>query len=453
MTTDHGTDQRPDTDVVVCGSGVAGLAAACALGRLGLEVTLLEKQSTQPPLWKGEVLQPGSLDSLHAWDVLRRLEARRAVRLTRLVARTADGRELMAMDFAALGGERPWMLAHDYSTILECMAESLGRTVHLHRGVLVKDLCRDAGGRISGVRAVADGTAIDIRAGLVVAADGMSSRLRRLAGINAEPVAYDHRLLSFELPGTLAVDDEVSAHATDRGLVMVYPLPGARIRVYVQVRTDELRRASPDELRRWCTRLVDQVPVLGPIAELLERNLERHQLLPVWCYHAPSLVRPGIVLLGEAAHVVHPLAAQGMNTSIGDAVALADRLATVGLADSSAVDRALRDYEDDRLSRIRAVHTMSHNAARMMTSTSPGGRVLGRRLMRGTARSSRLSYLTTYNMSGFGMRPLGKLDRLVQLGVLPDLRARSFTAPSAPERPTGSAAQSHRDAQDNGKKG
>ncbi|MFB7509434.1 FAD-dependent oxidoreductase [Streptomyces broussonetiae] len=125
MTTDHGTDHRVDTDVVVCGAGVAGLAAACALGRLGLEVTLLDKRPSQPPLWKGEVLQPGSLDSLHAWDVLGRLEARRAVRLNRLVARTAGGQELMAMDFAVLGGERPWMLAHDYSTILECMAESM----------------------------------------------------------------------------------------------------------------------------------------------------------------------------------------------------------------------------------------------------------------------------------------------------------------------------------------
>ena len=60
-----------DTDVVICGSGVAGLAAARALGRLGLDVVLLDKKLRQPPLWKGEVLQPGSLGTLRAWDVLR----------------------------------------------------------------------------------------------------------------------------------------------------------------------------------------------------------------------------------------------------------------------------------------------------------------------------------------------------------------------------------------------
>ncbi|ORT47976.1 hypothetical protein KBI5_16815 [Frankia sp. KB5] len=422
-----------DTDVVVCGSGVAGLAAACALGRLGLEVTVLDKQRTQPSVWRGEILQPGSLSHLHAWDALGRLEARQAVRLSRLVARTSAGDELMALDFTALGGERPWMLSHDYSTILQCMAESLGPTVRLRRGALVKNLSRDAAGRVCGVRAATNGTVLDVRAGLVVAADGMSSRLRGHAGIRVEPDAYDHRLLSFELPGTPPVDDEVSAHVTDRGLIMIYPLPDARIRVYVQVGTYELRGASPAELRRWCARLVGQVPALAPVARLLEENLHRRQLLPVHRFRAPSLVRPGIVLLGEAAHVVHPLAAQGMNTSIGDAEALAARLAAVDLADGASVDGALRGYENDRMSKIQAVHTMSHNAARMMTSTSRGGRALSRRLMRGTARSRRLNQLTTYNMSGLGMRPLGRLDRLVQFGVLPDLRARSFLAPRAPE--------------------
>lgn len=46
-------------DVVVCGAGVAGLAAACALGRLGHRVLLAEKQDAVKPVAKGEVLQPG----------------------------------------------------------------------------------------------------------------------------------------------------------------------------------------------------------------------------------------------------------------------------------------------------------------------------------------------------------------------------------------------------------
>lgn len=422
------TTARPDADVVVCGSGVAGLAVACALGRHGLDVTLLEKKRRQPPIPKGEVLQPGSLNIFHGWDVLRTLEARRAVRLNRLVARQPDGSELLTMDFGTLGAERGWMLAHDYTTILECLGESLGTTVRWRRGVLVKDVIRD-GGRVAGVRAIEGGRQQDVRARLVVAADGMSSRLRKLSGMTANPVAYGHRLLSFELPGTPEVGDEVSAYVTSRGMVMIYPLPEDRTRVYVQVAADELRKADEARLRSWCDELVAAVPALGALAGTFRDSLDTRQLLPVWRYRASSLVRPGITLVGEAAHSAHPLTAQGMNTAIGDADTLAGYLAAVDITDDAAVDRALRAFEAERIGRIRDIHIMSHNAARMMTSTSRGARRLGLRLLDRTARNRRLRYLTTYNMSGIGMRPLRTRDRLIQLGVLPDPGERSFTAP------------------------
>lgn len=418
-----------DADVVICGSGVAGLAVACALGRHGLDVALLEKKRRQPPIPKGEVLQPGSLNIFHGWDVLRTLEARRAVRLNRLVARQPDGAELLTMDFGTLGAERRWMLAHDHTTILECLGDSLGTTVRWRRGVLVKDVIRDASGRVVGVRAAEGDRQYDVRARLVVAADGMSSRLRKLSGMTANPVAYGHRLLSFELPGTPAVDDEVSTYVTSRGMVMIYPLPDDRTRVYVQVAADELRKADQARLRRWCDELLAAVPALGALAAAFQDSLGTRQFLPVWRYRASSLVRPGITLVGEAAHGEHPLTAQGMNTAISDGHTLAARLATVDITEDAAVDRALRAYEDERIDRIRAIHTMCHNAARMMTSTSRGGRRLGLRLLNRTARNRRLRYLATYNMSGIGMRPLRTRDRLIQLGVLPDPSARSFTAP------------------------
>lgn len=404
-------------DVVICGSGVAGMAAACALGQLGLNVVLLEKKKRQPPVAKGEVLQPGSLGILEGWNVLPAIEARKAVRLNRLVARRTDGTELLAMDFGLLGGERSWMLSLDYPTILECFGESLGPTVRWRTGVLVEDVVRDADGRITGVQ-TPEG---EVRGRIVVAADGMSSRLRRLAGISASPVAYPHRLLSFELARSPVNCDEVSSYVTDRGLIMIYPLPGDRSRVYVQVAGNELRAADATRLRQWCDDLVRDVPVFGPLAPAFKDSLDTRQLLPVHQYRVSSLIRPGIALIGEAAHGVHPLAAQGMNTAIGDAQVLAAHLASVDLAASAEADVALRAYEHERLARIQAIHTMSHNAARMMTSTSRGGRILGRRLLSGTARSPRLRYLTTYNMSGIGMHPLTRLDRLVQLGLLPDL--------------------------------
>ncbi|MBO3741336.1 FAD-dependent oxidoreductase [Actinoplanes flavus] len=414
-----------DTDVVVCGAGVAGLAAARALGRLGLRVTLIEKKRRQPPVAKGEVLQPGSLDILDGWDVLHRLESRDAVRLDRLAVRTADGHDLATMDFTALDCARPWMLAHDYTVILDCLEEALGSNVRRHRGVLAEELMRDGDGRVTGVHVSQDRRRHSIRARLVVAADGMSSRLRRLAGLTAEPVAYGHKLLSFELTDAPAGAAEVSAHITRRGLVMVYPLPHRRTRVYVQVGPDELRGMTGTCLKEWCDGLVADVPVLEPLTDALQSGLAHRQVLPVWRYCAASLVGPGFALVGEAAHGVHPLSAQGMNTAIGDAHDLANRLAGIDAGRPDAVDGALLAYQHARARRIKDVHVMSHNAARMITQTSWAGRLLGRRLLSRTGRNPRLSHLTAYNMSGLGMRPLNVVDRLVQLGALPETRGRS----------------------------
>jgi 2-polyprenyl-6-methoxyphenol hydroxylase-like FAD-dependent oxidoreductase len=408
-------------DVVICGAGVAGLAAAVALGRHGLDVVLLDKKRVQPRIAKGEVLKPGSLAILHDWDVLPAFEARKPTRLNRLVARDSRGGELVTMDFETLGDRWSWMLAHDYTTILECLGESLGASVSWRRGVLAEDLVRDPGGRIAGVR-TPDG---EIRGRVVLAADGMSSRLRKAAGLSVNPVAYPHRLLSFELTGAQVPADEVSAHVTRRGLVMIYPLPEDRARVYVQVTTDELRTTDAVRLAGWCDELVAAVPALRPYATALTASLGTRQLLPVHHYQATSVVAPGLVLLGEAAHSVHPLAAQGMNTSIGDAHALAPHLAGADLGDDRSVDAALRAYEEERLPWVHGIQTMSHNAARMMTSTSLLGRMLGRRLLSGTGRNPRLRYQITYNMSGLGLRPLTTLDRLAQLGLLPARRQAS----------------------------
>jgi 2-polyprenyl-6-methoxyphenol hydroxylase-like FAD-dependent oxidoreductase len=422
-------------DVVVCGAGAAGLATARALDSIGLDVLVLEKTPRQPLVWKGEVFQPGALGTLESWGVLHRLEERRALRLNRLVVRTADGAELLPMDYSTLDGDRPWMLAHDHLTILDCLQASLSPSVRVLRGVRVEDAVRDAHGRITGLRAVRGDQQLDVRARLVVAADGMSSRLRKLCGIEESPQPYGHRLLSFELAGAPAVADEVTAYVTERGAVMLYPLPEDRIRIYAQVAADEVRAADPERMRRWGAQLVEQVPALQPLAEALLADLDRRQLLPVWQYRSPTLVRPGIVLAGEAAHIVHPIAAWGMNTSVADAAALAARIASVNLADHAALDQALLDYERERTGPIGDIHTMSHNITRMTTGTTPAKRRLGRRVLRGTARSPRLRYLVTYNMSGLGWRELGPLDRLAQIGVLPDFKARTFRAPQ-PVSPT-----------------
>jgi 2-polyprenyl-6-methoxyphenol hydroxylase-like FAD-dependent oxidoreductase len=417
------------TDVIVCGAGVAGLAAAHALGSLGLRVLLVEKQTKLTTAAKGEVFQPGALKILHTWGVAQRLEEHGAVRLSRLVARDSVGRPQMSLEYDRLPGGTNWLLAHDYPVILTALADGLPDTVDFRRGVLVRGLLHDDTGRISGVRLSEGGEEHEVRASLVVAADGISSRLRRAVDTEVVRKEYPHRLVAFDIRDAPDIDADFSAYVTDRGLRLRYPLPDGRVRLYVQTAPDELRGLGEDELLRWADRLVAEAPGLAVLGDALRASLSNRQALPVSRFLAPRLAVPGLALVGESGHAVHPMAAQGMNSAISDAHCLAERIGALsGDLSLSDVDKALCSYEAERLPDLVHIGQTSHNAARMITDLSWMGRTLGRRALRHTGANTRLRYTVMHNMAGLGTHRLSLLDRLHQVGFLPDPRARQLPA-------------------------
>ncbi|WP_225730024.1 MULTISPECIES: NAD(P)/FAD-dependent oxidoreductase [unclassified Nocardia] len=408
-----------DTDVVVCGAGAGGLAAACALGALGLRVLVAERRREPARIAKGELLQPSSMSSLTRWGAAPRLSRGGGVWIDRLCARDPDGHALLELDYGRTLGADRRILSADYPAILTALADSLPANVELRRGIRVEELVRNPAGRVRGV-VVTDGArmAKTVSAELVIAADGSASALRAAAGIALPRAQYPHRLVSFEIPGRHSA--ELTAYVTDRGLRLAYPLPHARTRLYLQAGADELRGLDDNGIRRWAANTVAEVEPLSGLGELLLERGTRRQIFGVPRYLVDRLSIPGMALLGESAHAVHPMAAQGMNSAIADAVELTAQLREAGEWSSAAVDSALRGYHRVRLPQLRHVATVSHNAARMLTAVSPMGRMLGRRLMRGTAGNPRLLAATCRNIAGIEPRPLRPLDRLYQLGLLRD---------------------------------
>ncbi|MBU3064780.1 FAD-dependent monooxygenase [Nocardia sp. NEAU-G5] len=416
------------TDVVVCGAGVAGLATAHALGALGLEVLVVDKQATYTTAAKGEVLQPGALNILRRWGVAPLLEQRGALRLSRLVARDRVGQVRMALNYDQLPGATNWLLAQDHPVILKTLAEDLPGTVQLRWGVLAGGLSRAGDGRVTGVRLRGAETEEQVDARLVVAADGISSRLRKAVDVPANKADYPHRLVALDIHG-VDVESDFTAYTTGRGLRLCYPLPGGRVRLYVQTQPDELRGLDDDALVRWADGLVDDLPALAAFGDALPKSLHTRQLLPVSRFLAGTLTAPGLALVGESGHMVHPMAAQGMNSAIVDAHELAVRIGAISARlDPSDVDRALAEYEAARLPNLAHIGQTSHNAARMLTDLSRLGRTLGRRALRHTGANRRLSYTVMHNMSGLGTHRITPLDRLHQIGLLPDPRARRLPA-------------------------
>lgn len=402
-----------DYDVIVCGAGVGGLTVARALTRHGLRVLVVEKQRHSPLVYKGELLQPRSLEILAELGALDALQARGALPSWRLSCRTAAGEEISALDYRMLTGRWRHCLLHDYNSIKEAVADGL--TAEVRYGVRVEEPLRDRTGRVRGVR-LAGAEAAEVRAPLVIAADGRASRLRTQAGIEIRRRVYGHQLVGYDLadPG---VGPDVTAHLTRDGLRLLFPLPGGRVRLYAQVPAGRLRRA---ELPEWTAWMAARVPALAPVAGELAAAVDTAQVLSAWRFNAPRWAVPGLALIGDAAHSVHPMAAQGMNAAIADAWTLAAELAAAGALTDEAVDAALARYEAIRRPRVDYVARLSHNLAMLFTDLGWRGRVVGRYMLRRNRAGHRLRSIVIYNMSGLGVRRFTLRDRFVQFGLLSD---------------------------------
>lgn len=379
-------------DVVVCGAGVAGLLAARALELAGLQVLVLEKQRELRPILRGELLQPRCQQILGALGVLGAVRERGAVQVPRLVCRNARGRELVDLNYQVLP-QPQHILSLEYATI-QSSVDAVLRSEVL-RGVVVTSLLRDACGRVSGVRAKIGAVEQEIATRLVVAADGRTSTLRQACGIPVHIKPYPHELVGLELSTPDGVDAEVTAYVSDRGMRLVYPLPGERSRIYAQIPRGAFRSLDRDGLAGWWREVLIDTPALRPFGAAPDRS--RAQVLPVWRFSAPAVSTPGLLLVGEAARCMHPMAAQGMTAAALDAVRLAEVCAELDGLPPSAVDLALSAFPQPR---DRA--ELSHKIASVFTATSWRGKLISKHLVRRVMRDDGKRSRLTFDMAGFG---------------------------------------------------
>ena len=340
--------------VVIVGAGLVGAAAALALGRQGLRVALVERQSSPQPdaTWDTRIyaITPANqrlLERLGAWQ---RIDAGRVQPVFRMdVAGDAAGAIRLDAYEAGVSHLAAIVESGRLQHALWQAIEADGH-VALYCPAAIESLERGEG--LTQI-ALAGGSRLE--AELVVGADGAASRIREWAGLASTLTPYGQSGVVANFECEHAHRGTASQWFFDSDILAWLPLPGNRLSMVWSTRT-----AHADELLALdAAALAAKVRAAGHDRLGALRLLTPAAAFPLRLIRVESVVAPGVALVGDAAHGVHPLAGQGVNLGFGDAEALAEVLAQhrrTHLGDLRVLER----YARQRAEPVQRMQALTH---------------------------------------------------------------------------------------------
>ena len=357
-------------DVIVAGGGLVGATLALALGELGLRIAVIER-SDEPAAAPGPtrgmrvsaftVASERILRALGVWSVLP-AERVGAMREMHVWERTGE----VHFDSAEIGEP---CLGHviENGVVQWALEQRLAAlpNVEWHRGEGPAELAVDGADAelVLGTRR--------LRASLVVGADGATSKVRELAGVGVAQGDYRQAAVVAEVRTAVAHRETAWQRFLPAGPLAFLPLANGDSSI--------VWSTTPAHAARLCA--LDADAFGFEVADAFEWRLGAvtpagaRASFPLRHLHARAYVRDRIALAGDAAHIVHPLAGQGVNLGLLDAAALAEVVGRAqGLGRDIGSRATLRRYERWRRGHNALMQAVLGGFRHLFSSPWPGVR-------------------------------------------------------------------------------
>jgi len=311
-------------DVIIAGGGMVGAALGCALAGRGMRIAVVEARKPTGGWPEGDISNRVSALSRSSQNLLVRLGAwphmqRLGVSVYRaMYVWDQGGAGHIHFDSADVGEPDLGHIVENRVTQLalwECLRELDHATL----------FCPD---RVSGYELAADHARVvlnsgaELRAKLLVGADGRDSAIRQMAGIGTKGWDYDQHALVANVSHELPHEATAWQRFRETGPLAFLPLADGRSSIVWSTspgQAAELAAVAEDE---FCSRLGEAFGNrLGRVTGTGPRGV-----FPLRLSHNDSYVQNRLALVGDAAHAIHPLAGQGVNLGFMDAAELADVL-------------------------------------------------------------------------------------------------------------------------------
>ncbi len=320
----------PASDVLsvqccIAGGGPAGMMLGLLLARAGVRVLVLEKHADFLRDFRGDTLHPSTLEIMHELGVLDRFLRLPHQKVPRINGRFGD-LEFTVADFSHLPTQCRYVAFMPQWDFLNFLAEvgSWYPAFQLRMNAEVTDLIEDHHS-IVGLRAETPNGLVEVRAALVVGADGRHSVVRVKAGLSVEELGAPMDVLWFRLSRRPS-DPADPMGRFDVGRIFIMLNRGDYWQcgfVIAKGALDEIRAQGLPVFR-------DSVAKLAPFAADRVHELEEWEpikLLTVQVDRLRQWYRAGLLCIGDAAHAMSPVGGVGVNLAIQDAVAAANLLA------------------------------------------------------------------------------------------------------------------------------
>ncbi|SFT48897.1 UbiH/UbiF family hydroxylase [Sedimentitalea nanhaiensis] len=344
-------------DILISGGGPAGLSAAAAFGGAGFDVIcvdptppITERDADGADLRTTAILQPARalLQGCGLWERLEPHAA--ALQIMRIVDAGGDVatprvvREFNAADLSdqPFGWNLPnWLLRREMAARLAALPN-----VDFRPGTGTKNLfTRETEARVG----LSDGSRVHAR--LVIAADGRGSPMRQAAGIDVHTTRYGQKALAFAVTHPTPHENVSTEIHRSGGPFTLVPLPDhdgkpSSAVVWMEHGPRAVELMALPEAEFEAAMSARSCQLFGPLT-----LVSRRTIWPIISQQAARMAGERLALMAEAAHVVPPIGAQGLNMSLADLRLLVDlaQARPEGLGDSAMLDA----YHKGRISDVK----------------------------------------------------------------------------------------------------
>ncbi|HWX94060.1 MAG TPA: FAD-dependent oxidoreductase [Terriglobales bacterium] len=316
-----------ETTCCIAGGGPGGMMLALLLARRGVEVMLLEAHKDFDRAFRGDTLHPSILEILDQIGLAKRLHQFPHNKIYGPTFQTA-GMAFSPVDFRRLKTRYPYIMLIPQTKFLDFLAAEARKYPNFHlRMVANVGALVENEGRVTGVRYQSTDGWHEVRALLTVGADGRFSRVRQLAGFEPIKTSPPMDILWFQLPhlpGDEHSDRVMGGFGGGRLLAVFDRIDYWQIGyIFPKGQYQQVRAAGIEAFRK---SIVQIEPSFTKHVETL-KDWHQCSLLSVESSRCPTWYKPGLLLIGDAAHVMSPVGGVGINYAVQDAVVATNVLA------------------------------------------------------------------------------------------------------------------------------